>query len=166
MARRVIDTSFIRLVASAAAAVVFAAAGSSAQSAQDSAAAQAPRHSSKYVLTSDDLTRVKANNLYDAIRKLRPEYLRNQRGPTSFTKLSSNGARGERSSDPSPSGVGETDGTLPIIVYVDGARIDGVENLKQFTADQVKEVRFVPGPEAGVRFGTDHAGGVLLLTTH
>lgn len=165
MARRVIGSSCIRLVAPAAVAVLVAAAGASAQSAQDSAPVK-QEHSSKYVLVAADLARVKADNLYDAVRKLRPNFLSSRRGPTTFTRLSASTPGQDDSPSPGTGTPSARSESQPIIVYVDGARADGVDNLRNFSADQVKEVRFIPGPEAAVRYGTDHGGGVLLVATH
>lgn len=166
MAHRLIGTSCIRLVALAVVALVATASSASAQGAQsarDSTPAK-QEHSSKYVLVTADLVRVKADNLYDAVRKLRPNFLQSRRGPTTFTRLSSSGPGQAPSS--STATLPASSEPQPIMVYVDGSRADGVENLKNFSPDQVKEVRFIPGPEAAVRYGTDHAGGVLLVTTH
>jgi len=124
--------------------------------------------SSRYMLTRADLDRANADNLYDAIVKLRPEFIRGRGENTSFVQQNvSTGAK-----DPGGSGItGSNAGAAaisqptPVIAYRDNARLTSVDDLKQILLSQVVEVRYLPGPEAAVRFGTNHSGGAILVTT-
>lgn len=122
-------------------------------------------HSSRYVLVQADLERSKADNVYDAIAKLRPEFLRGHGDPTSFIKQ---GVVDKRDPNQSPPPSGSTGGAvltapMPVKAYRDNARLGSVDDLRQMPIAGIAEIRYIPGPEAGVKYGTDHAGGVILV---
>jgi len=122
-------------------------------------------HSSRYVLVQADLERSKADNVYDAIAKLRPEFLRGHGDPTSFIKQ---GVVDKRDPNPSPPPSGSTGGAvltapMPVKAYRDNARLGSVDDLRQMPIVGIAEIRYIPGPEAGVKYGTDHSGGVILV---
>jgi hypothetical protein len=122
-------------------------------------------HSSRYVLVQADLEKSRADNVYDAIAKLRPEFLRGHGDPTSFIKQ---GVVDKRDPNPSPAPSGSTGGAVltaptPVRAYRDNARLSGVDDLRQMPIAGIAEIRYIPGPEAGVKYGTDHAGGVILI---
>ncbi len=126
--------------------------------------------SSRYVLVSADLGSSAGDNLFEVVYRLRPDFLTGRsHDAQSFGKLNmdSGGRRsGSGPVTPSPgTGVAVVDGALPVIAYRDGARLSSVNDLKQIPVASVAEVRFVPGPQAVVKYGTDHAGGVLLVTS-
>ena len=79
---------------------------------------------------------------YDLIRQLRPEYLRS-RGMTSL-----------RATVPSTA-----------TVYLDGVKYGDLNSLKLISADQLTRVEYLNGSEATTRYGTDHVGGAILITT-
>jgi hypothetical protein len=94
------------------------------------------------VLTEAELKTVKDLTVYETVQRLRPNFFRSRQVRSSST--------------PNPE---------PVHVFVDGSRTaDGVEILRHFTPQQVKEMRFYEPHEANVRFGTGHHGGVLALT--
>jgi hypothetical protein len=95
----------------------------------------------RHLITAEEIREVEARTAYEAIRRLRPAFLRRGR-PTSGS-----GAR-----------------LLPS-VYVDGVRMRGVADLRRIYAHEIDEIRFMPGPEATTRFGTGHPAGAILVTT-
>jgi hypothetical protein len=129
----------------------------------------AARPSSRYLLTAADLGKAKADNLYDAIVKLRPEFLRGHGENTSFVQQNISGG----SKDPGSAGLGSNpsagaaaiSSVVPVIAYRDNSRLASVDDLKQILLSQVAEVRYMPGPEASVRFGTNHSGGAIIVTS-
>ena len=94
------------------------------------------------LLAGAELQSNPALNLYDQIRRLRPNWLRT-RGPTSLSTA------------------------VPddVVVYRDGVRQGGSAILRDFTVQSVESVRFLSGPEAASRFGLDHEHGAILVTT-
>ncbi len=79
---------------------------------------------------------------YDAVRHLRPQFLRN-RGATSI-----------RTAQPDP-----------LIVYLNGVSAGGVDVLTRIPATDIQSIRYLNGRDATTRFGTGHGGGVLEVTT-
>lgn len=78
----------------------------------------------------------------DAIRRLRPEFLRN-RGMTSI-----------RASVPEP-----------IVVYVNGVNTGSIDILQQILATDVKEIRYINSRDATTRYGTGHVNGAIVVVT-
>ena len=92
------------------------------------------------VLTAEQIQETSANNLWDAIRTLRPRWLRT-RGRTSII--------GQGPDEP--------------VVYVSGTRYGSLSALRQMNVNQVRRVEFVDPLDATTRFGTGHAGGAILV---
>ena len=90
----------------------------------------------------DEVESVSTRDALQLVQRLRPQWLQG-RGSTS---LRSPGA------------------TLPL-VYLDGVRYGAVESLRQIDSEAVWRVEFLNAPDATNRFGTGHAGGVILVTT-
>ena len=77
---------------------------------------------------------------YDALRRLRPGFLRSRDVST-----------------PSHAPVAVT-------VFVNGDRTFGVDALRNLLSRSVREIRFYEPAEANVRFGTGNNGGAILVT--
>jgi outer membrane receptor for ferrienterochelin and colicin len=106
--------------------------------APDALQASVPANSAPNVLTAEDLRRTDVGNVYDALRRLRPQWLR---------------ARGSAS-------LVAPRGTEPI-VYVSGIRRGELRTLQNVNIETVSRVEFVDARDATTRFGTGHAGGVI-----
>jgi hypothetical protein len=50
-------------------------------------------------------------------------------------------------------------------VFVDGVLAPGVNALVQYPGNRIREIRFLPGIEASIRFGSEYAGGAILVET-
>ena len=98
----------------------------------------------RHILTSEEIrgSRVSGWTAYDLISQLRPEFLRS-RGPSSL-----------RSTAP-----------VTAAVYVDDIRFGELDSLKTLSADQIYSIHYVGASDATTRFGTDHFGGAILITT-
>ena len=96
------------------------------------------------ILTANEIQMQKAGawTAYDVIARLRPEYLR------------SRGAASLRNTTP-PTAV----------VYLDEMRYGGINSLKSLSADQILRIEYINASDATTRFGTDHLGGAILVTT-
>lgn len=95
------------------------------------------------VITAEELERAPGvTNAYEAVERLRPNFLRS-RGPQSLR---------------SPT-------VPPIIVYLDQVRLGQVETLRGITVEAIQQIRHVPARDAQQRFGLDHTGGVIEVTT-
>jgi hypothetical protein len=93
------------------------------------------------VLTREQLAATNSDNLYDAIAKLRPEWL-TSRGPTSV-------------SDPTPAVAS---------VFMNGNLLGRSDHLREMRILDVSAVRYWDAGQAAARFGMGHPRGVIELT--
>lgn len=114
-----------------------------------------------FITTEEIQKEARSQHAYDLIRELRPNWLR-ARGVQSL-------GRPVGAGDPGPVAPRErvVTGSMihPSVVYVNGSRAGGYEILRQILAVDLQEVRFLGATEATARFGSDHGGGAILLTT-
>lgn len=87
--------------------------------------------SSSSLITAEELVPMANFTVYEAVRRLRPRWLQSR-------------APGQEA-----------------VVYMDGTRIGGIEELRILEANQVAEIRYRSGPDATTRYGTDHGGGTI-----
>jgi len=121
-------------------ALVLVSACSSAGAGSSADARPAPSQDRNLILL-DELQRTSASNLFDAIRILRPQWLR--QSPTIIRQ------------------GGE--GTL--LVYLDGIQFGDPSSLRQISLLVVQEARFLSASEAQGRYGTQDLHGVIAVTT-
>jgi hypothetical protein len=91
------------------------------------------------LITRAEIDEAGPSSAYDLIQKLRPMWLR-ERGATSFTD--------------------ETD----LAVYVDGSRVGGRSELRNFYTYNIETVEFLDARRATNRFGPGHVNGAVLIT--
>lgn len=91
-------------------------------------------HHRRDVIGTQELGNAPRSSALDAIRRLRPEYMRTE--------------------------LGARAGAAPV-VYVDGARWGGMESLSTIPAHLVLDVRRLRPVEARLRYGPDVAGSVI-----
>ena len=121
----------------------------------------------RYLITADEIANAGANNLYDAVAKLRPDFFK-PRGNTMSAVASpgsSSRGNGPPAESTSSTGVATAGAPVPVRVYHGDQMLMGPDDLRQIPMSSVVEVRFIPGPQAGVRYGTNHAGGVIMVKT-
>lgn len=128
----------MRLARSAAMVLTLAAAGACAGSPSTTQAGSAARRESSTMVTQEELVATRTMNVYDAIQRLRPQWL-----------TSSRVRRG---------GSGD-----PLQVYLDNNRYGTLESLRSLSIGGVQEVRFLSASEATNRYGTGHTGGAILV---
>lgn len=92
------------------------------------------------LLTTEELAPIGDLDLYDAIRRLRPNFLR------------SHGGQGVQS------------GMTDVVLYVGNTRMPDIDQLHTILAKQVKEVAFLEPQQANARFGGNNAGGAIVVT--
>ncbi len=94
------------------------------------------------VVTTEELADVDYMNGLQALRRLRPNWLR-VRGQATFSRQASAGIR----------------------LYVDGRRRNDIFELESIRTSDIREMRFLSGREATTRYGTDHGDGAILVET-
>jgi hypothetical protein len=92
------------------------------------------------LLTREQLAKSNYQNAYDAVSALRSNWLSN-RGRDSFVAPSQ------------------------VLVYLDGVRLGGVDELRHMPLVNVSWLRRYSGVEATGRWGMNHAGGVIYVST-
>ena len=90
------------------------------------------------VLNTESLVGTGASNMYDAIRMLRPRWLR-PRGALKYSR------------------------PIFVTVYLDGQPMGQVSFLENLAPDAVRDARFYNAAEATFRFGSANEGGVLAV---
>ena len=143
--------------------------GSAACASNKNSVSPAPsgQRGDRYVITAAELENAGANNLFDAITKLRPDYFR-QRGNDLGAQSPVQSSRGDGGAAPtnnSTTGTAIQRTAVPIKVYQNDQLMTGIDDLRQISVGQVLEVRYVPGPQAVVRYGTNHSSGAILVRT-
>ncbi len=93
------------------------------------------------VIDREELTQA-AWSVYEAVRALRPRWLQGRAGATMASPVRQTPR-----------------------VYLDGRLIGGVGALWDILPGSVKELRFLNAADATTRFGTNHLGGAILVTT-
>ena len=101
------------------------------------------------VITIDQIARSKATNAYDVIATLRPQMFTAHGAPTT---------RGQQ-----PATQGRQ--ALPVVVYIDNVKVGPVNELKALGTLDVREIRYLTPRVATDRWGENHAGGVIFVTT-
>ena len=111
---------------------------SSATTTNGSSAGGTSNRTSEIQLSQADLTRANADNVYDAVAKLRPAWL-NSRGPTSVTDMT----------------------PTEVDVYMDGNFMGKADYLKQLRLNNIVSVKYWDAGRASARFGMGHTRGVI-----
>lgn len=116
-------------------ALAFAVIGCSSRAAPDRPARQ------RHVITAQEIGDLNVSTAYDVVRQLRPEFLRS-RGTSSVRQSGGDFA----------------------IVYINGMRAGGLDQLNGIRATDVDTIRYISAADATTRWGTGHAGGVIEVT--
>lgn len=95
------------------------------------------------LITEEEIDASRAANAFEAIQKLRPNFLSN-RGETSLNK---------NRSTPYPT------------VYLDDQEYGPINTLRSIPASQVSSIRLLRAWEATTKYGTGNMGGVIAITT-
>lgn len=91
-------------------------------------------------LTETELASTNSDNLYDAIAKLRPDWL-TSRGPKSVTDMT----------------------LASVDVFMNGTMLGGIDYLREVRPLDVRDVRYWNAGQAATRFGMGHPRGVIEL---
>lgn len=105
-------------------------------------ASNRPGTGDRDTITEEEIASSSAVNAYEAVQRLRGNFLSN-RGKTTILGKSS----------PMP------------IVYLDGVRYGEVQSLRNISATQVQAIRLYRAYDAQQKYGNDVMGGVIEVTT-
>ncbi|HEX5408572.1 MAG TPA: hypothetical protein VFW89_02250 [Gemmatimonadaceae bacterium] len=125
------------------AAVAIMAACASGGSTSSGSASTSPRRDA-YVITAAEIANVGATDAYEAVQKLRPNFLR-ERGQTSL-------------SDPASTNVTPN-------VYLNDTKMGDISTLRDIPTDNIVTIKYWNDKEAQSRFGVGNVSGVIQVTT-
>lgn len=114
----------------------------SSRPAETRPSAPTPRGRTSDVITAEELQSTGESNVYLAVQRLRPQWLRPV--PRGTTRLS---------------GGAET----PVAVYIDATRYGTIASLQTLTVGGIYEIRRFDASEATNRFGTGHTNGAIVI---
>lgn len=97
---------------------------------------------SRNLITEAELMEVPHSSVYEAVRALRPRWLQARAGAT-FSNATQQTA----------------------MVYIDGQLRGGLEEMWSLIPGEVSELRYMSASDATTRFGTNHVGGAIVITT-
>ena len=117
---------------------------SSKSTAQPAAQAASPPRRNASVVLADELATAQTANVYDAIERLRPQWLK------SSTNRGAGRGGGYQSSE--------------LAVYLETTRYGDIFALKQMSTTDVKSIRYLSASEATTRFGTGNTGGAIIVS--
>jgi hypothetical protein len=121
----------------------------------------------KYVLTADEIAeRPAITNAYDAVRMLRPTFLKLTRKTANLSQSSDPSMSTDNTRSTDPYGRGAAGSYVGPVLYIDEMKHQTVEELKNFRVADIVEIRFLTGTEATNRYGDGHEGGAILLKTN
>jgi hypothetical protein len=138
---------------------------------------QAAAEASRDVITAQEIVAAQVNNAFDAVERLRPDFLRRSERPqtiygrtragTAATSTAPENAT-ERALSRDRSGL-ENDidgpsGPLKIGVFVDGSPLGDARSLKRIPAGEVQQIRFLSATDAQQRYGSGYSAGVIEVT--
>lgn len=118
-------------------------------------AAQSSTKKDRHFIAEEEVRASTAQNAYDLVRNLRPQWLRTRGDRTIRASRSSSPVQGE---DMVQLQAPE------IIVYMDGIRFGKDGDLRGISTGDIGTLRFLDATSATQRFGTGHPHGAILLT--
>ena len=116
----------------------------SSKSAEQPAQGVSPTRRNSSVIRADELATAQMANVYDALQRLRPQWLK-----TSTNRGAGKGG-GYQSSE--------------LAVYLETTRYGDIFVLKQMSTTDVKSVQYLSSSEATTRFGTGNTGGAIVVS--
>lgn len=96
----------------------------------------------RHRITVQEIESTHVGSAYDVVQALRPEYLR------------SRGVASLRTATPEYA-----------VVYIDGVRAGGLNELRRVPREQLAEVRYLSSGDATTAYGTGHGGGAIMVST-
>lgn len=122
------------------------------------------------LITVEELSELHGQTGYEAVQKLRPDWLRRAERRVTLDMRADRGSA-ERASRAENQGGDEgsmlTDVTaspLKLTVFVDHTEMGGVEELERLRNDEIREIRYLNGSDAQQRYGARFAAGVIQVT--
>ena len=143
----------------------------------------------RYLITVEEMKeREDLTTAHDAVRLLRPQWLKTARGRGSlgsgaFGSAASRPASRNTSSEDNPTAsvdaasqtansdrdrmmADEANKKSGPVAYIDDVKQESVEDLKNIRIAEIAEIRYMSGNDASGRYGAGHESGAILLKTN
>ncbi len=143
----------------------------------------------RYLITVEEIKeREDIATAHDAVRMLRPQWLKTARskgslGSAAFGSAASRPASRNTGSEDDPTGKidaasqtanadrdrmmsDEANKKSGPVVYFDEVKQESVEDLKNIRVAEIAEIRYMSGNDASGRYGAGHESGAILLKTN
>lgn len=133
-----------------------------------SAAGAGGVRSNSSIITREEISTTGAQNAYQLVQSLRPEWLRT-RGIQSLSESTHTVGRGGNSGAP-VANSGDERVTIPnagrpqISAYLGQARLGEAQALEQIMAVDVESIQFLSPQQATLRYGANHTHGAIVVT--
>ncbi len=114
------------------------------------------RLSASSIILSSEVKGRGASNAYDAVQSLRPRWLVKMQVLSLGDAVGDVGAAAEDRA---------ASGDVSILVYLNHAKMGGIETLRDIPLTDVQYIRYYTGPEATYKWGWGHAQGVIQVST-
>ena len=115
-------------------------------------------------VSSEELRQTPSSNLLEALKRVRPNFLRIREPSTTIHPISGLPTKISPVQRDSMARANKENGVREPIVYLNGVRIGTLDALASLSVDDILEVQFLSSSEATLRFGTGHTNGALLVT--
>src|SRR5687767_6410646 len=103
------------------------------------------------LITTEELAELQGHNGYEAVQKLRPDWLRRgERRITLNTRVNSSGGSMNRGTGRTQSSSMYVDTGAPLVqltVFMDQTEMGGVEELQRLRNDDIREIRYLSGSD-------------------
>jgi hypothetical protein len=93
-------------------------------------------------ISREELVALPPSHAYRAVQLLRPNWLRSRSGT-----------------------LRNSSGRTPPVVFLDGRPFGELATLYDFGVQDIQEIRFIPAPDATIRYGTGYPGGIINVIT-
>jgi hypothetical protein len=132
-----------------------------------SAASGAPgRRTSSMTITPEEISTSGAENAYQLVQSLRPEWLR-ARGLQSLSESTHTVGREGKSGTPVANGDPRVQipgaGRPQVWAYLNHARLGEATALQQIRASDVASLQFLSAAQASLRYGSDNTHGAIVV---
>ncbi|HJU89634.1 MAG TPA: hypothetical protein VJ672_09590 [Gemmatimonadaceae bacterium] len=92
-------------------------------------------------VSQQELEPMATANVYQALQRIRPDFLRKNRGRSSINLQNAR-----------------------TVVYIDDARFEELDALRTILCSQVQSIRYIDGRDAVTRYGSGHEAGAIIVT--
>ncbi len=115
----------------------------------------------KKLITAEEVAEAGVTTAYDAVQKLRSDWLRQGQRQQTVYGRSERGGESPRAGEQTGSLSDASSRGIKLAVFVDGTEMGGTEELQRIQSNRIEEMRFLSGSDAQQQYGSRYAAGVI-----